>query len=416
MRLRDVWCILPVMSIESKSILNLTKRLVEQFGPRAPGSSESRACADALADIARGSADSVKTEDFRLSPAAFLGWIRILVAAYALAVAGLWLGWYWASAALLLAAMAILIAQFFLYKEVLDFLYPKTLGRNVLASIEPRDEVKGELMVSGHHDSARIFNFLYHQPGLYALRVNGGIGSLAGLTLVSLILGVLSSFQGRIPWAWIPSTVFTLLALLVFQLWFFASPRHTPGAGDNLASSAVAWEFLTACAKNKKQGKGFKHLRITAVSWDAEEAGLRGSRAWRKARSKDPREHPVWNLNLECLYGEQDLFLLTSDINGSVPLSKPLAERCARILEDRLGRTVKTSPIAFLTGGTDSGETAKAGVKATTLMGMPWQNDAHSAVYHTPRDTVEAVSEGAVDAAYYLAGRLAEELDQELSS
>ncbi len=402
------------MKNHADNIIELTRSIIDQFGPRAAGSPQSRGSANVIAAAAGPFADRVKSEDFTFSPGAFLGWIRILVAAYALALGCMWMGWYLVSSLFLLGAVALLVLQFFLYKEVLDPFYPKYQGRNVLASLEPQGEVRGELMISGHHDSARIFNFLVHQPKLYALRVNGGIGSLVALTLMNILLWLLSLAGINTSWAWIPALVFTVPLVLVLQLWFFASKTHTPGAGDNLASSATALEYLKICAAAQKSGQGFKHLRITAVSWDAEEAGLRGSRAWRKNRESDPLQHPLWNLNLECLYDAEALFMMTSDINGSVQLSHSLAERCARILTDITGRDIPLKPISFLAGGTDAGETAKAGAEATTLMGMPFSIDALAAVYHTPKDTIDAVSVEAVEAALMLADTLAKELDGEL--
>jgi hypothetical protein len=403
------------MEIHTKNIIEFTRNIIDKFGPRAAGSPESRGCTDALAAAVGPFADSLNTEDFTFSPGAFLGWIRILVAAYTLALGCMWMGWYLVSSLLLLGAVVLLVFQFFLYKEVLDPLYPKFEGRNVLASLEPEGEVRGELMISGHHDSARIFNFLVHQPKLYALRVNGGIGSLLALTLMNIILLIISLAGINISWAWIPAMVLTVLLVLILQLWFFASKTHTPGAGDNLVSSVTAIEYLKICTAAKKSGEGFKHLRITAVSWDAEEAGLRGSRAWRKSREADPLQYPVWNLNLECLYDDKALFMMTSDINGSVQLSHSLAERCARLLTDITDRDIQKKPIGFLAGGTDAGETAKAGVEATTLMGMSFSIDALSSVYHTPKDTIDAVSVEAVEAALTLADALAKELDGEIS-
>ena len=49
-------------------------------------------------------------------------------------------------------------------------------------------------------------------------------------------------------------------------------------------------------------------------------------------------------------------------------------------------------------------------------MGMPWSNDARSSVYHTPKDTVEAVSIDAVEASLQLVEALAAELDSELGT
>ena len=51
-----------------------------------------------------------------------------------------------------------------------------------------------------------------------------------------------------------------------------------------------------------------------------------------------------------------------------------------------------------MTGGTDAGELAKVGVKSTTLIGMPWSNDARSNVYHTPNDTLDNVDPKIIEA------------------
>jgi aminopeptidase YwaD len=403
------------MKTLTDSALQLASRLIDQFGPRPPGSRASRDCAEALAKEALSFTTAVETEEFTLSPGAFLAWIRLLVAAYAAALILFWLKLFAAAAVILVLGMALLVAQFFLYREVIDPFMRRRTGKNVSAVIEPEGDVRGELIISGHHDSARIFNFLVHQPGLYGLRINGGMGALVALALTSLAAACLKALGIPLDWTGYFAVVFTVLLGLVGQLWFFASPRSTPGAGDNLVSSTAAWEFLRHCAHEKDSGRGLRHLRIRALSFDAEEAGLRGSRAWRKARlAGGGFGHPVWNLNLECLYDPSEFFFLTTDINGSVPLSEGFARRCAGLLEKISGRTIPVRPIAFLTGGTDAGETARAGAEATTLMGMPWSNSARSAVYHTPADTVEAVSSEAVTAVLELADRLARELDGEL--
>lgn len=405
------------MRDRARAALVLTKKLIDRFGPRPAGSDSSRGCADALLAEGGVAADSSRTEDFSVHPGAFLGWIRLLVLLYALALVGLWTGRYLLSSMLIAAGLLILVFQFFLYRELLDPFFPKKVGRNVLASLDPNEEVRGELIISGHHDSARIFNFLVHQKKLYAVRVNGGIASLFLLGVAAAVMAVWEKATAATPsWQWIPSIIFSILFILVVQLWWFASSRYTDGAGDNLASSAAAWELLKIFSDKKTNGMGLRHLKITAASWDAEEAGLRGARAWRKKQNGKENLYQMWNLNLECLFDEKDFFLLTTDINGSVKLSSELAQRCERLLKSGSGLDVHSQPITFLTGGTDAGETARAGVQATTLMGMPWGNSERAAVYHTPADTVDAVSEKAVSIAMKLAIDLAEELDGELIS
>lgn len=400
------------MRNHARNVLKNTGQLIKRFGPRPAGSDSSRGCADAFKAEAESISDSSRTEDFQVHPGAFLGWIRILVFLYTLALAGLWMDYYLVSTLLISSGLIILVFQFFLYKELLDPFFPKKTGRNVLASIEPTEDLRGELIVSGHHDSARIFNFMVHQPALYPLRVIGSLSSLALLGLSSGVMFVIESVSGKtLNWSRIPSIVFSVLFILVVQLWWFASNKHTDGAGDNLASSATAWELLRIISKRKKAGKGFRHLRITAASWDAEEAGLRGARAWRKGLRGKKSSHQAWNLNLESMYHEKDFFFLTSDINGSVKLSAELAGRCQRLLKSGSGHSAERHPIPFLTGGTDAGEISRAGVQATTLVGMHWSNK----IIHTPADIVDAVSETAVSIALRLAVDLAEELDGELA-
>lgn len=400
------------------SALRLTGRLIDAFGPRPSGSPASRQTANALNKEATPFADRVWSEDFAVHPGAFLGWIRLLVLIYIAGLALLWLEVFWAAALLATAGLVVLIGQFFFYYALLDPFFPRRTGRNVLAVVEPRGEVRGQLIISGHHDSARIFNFLAHQPALYALRVTGGLAIYGLFLLTCWLLTLWMAATGAAPgWSAIAAAVFSVLLLWVGQLWWFASARSTPGAGDNLASTAAAWEALRHLAEQKAAGQGLSHLRVIAASWDAEEAGLRGARAWvkagRDAQADDRLTLDTWNLNLECLYDVDELFFLTSDVNGTVKLSAELAGQCSRLLAGR-GRDVPAKPIAFLTGGTDAGELARGGAQATTLIGMPWGNTQRSSVYHTPRDIVTAVSPEAVAAAIALAIDLAEELDNRL--
>lgn len=400
----------------ARRALALAGRLIDALGPRPSGSNQSRAAADALQAEANNFADRAWTEDFTLRPGAFLGWIRLLVVLSILAVICLWLGLYLVAALLTTVGLGVMVGQFFLYREVIDPFFPRQTGRNVLAALEPQGQPRGQLIVSGHHDSAHVFNFLVRQPALYPVRVIGGIAVYVLLLLAAWLLTIWQAVAGSGPeWSWVVAGLFTLLLVLLGQLWWFASAESTPGAGDNLASSAAAWESLRQIAGWKEAGDGLRHLRVIAASWDAEEEGLRGARSWARNGADGRLDLPTWNLNLECLYDREDFFLLTSDINGMVPLSADLAARCQRLLSIN-GQAVPAKPIAFLTGGTDAAELAKAGAKATTLIGMPWGNNQRSSVYHTPADTLDAVSPEAVAEAIRLTLELARELDAELAA
>jgi aminopeptidase YwaD len=125
--------------------LDLTGRLIDQFGPRPAGSDKSRATADALNAEAASFADAAWSEDFPVRPGAFLGWIRILVLLYIISVVLLWFERYLPAVLLVTLGLGIMVGQFFLYRELIDRFYPRRTGRNVLASIEPVGEVKGTI-------------------------------------------------------------------------------------------------------------------------------------------------------------------------------------------------------------------------------------------------------------------------------
>ncbi len=391
-------------------VISLTDSLIHQFGPRKAGSQASRDCANALHNEMKGFADEAHTEEFKVHTGAFLGWIRILVTLYAAGTVLLWLNKPLISAGLLLLGILIMVFQFFFYKHTIDFLFPGKKAKNVIASVEPEGDVKQEIIISGHHDSASIFNFFIHQPKLYGLRVLGGIGILVSVFILSAILAI-TGLSGI--FTTIAAILASLGATIVLQLWFFASKHATPGAGDNLASTAMAVEALRQLAKDKKAGKGLKHTRVKAISFDAEEEGLRGAYAYAKKHKKEFAKLPTYLYNIECLYYLDDIFFMTSDINCSVKLSTEFSESCVKSAKE-LGYASETKDIAFLTGGTDSGELAKHGVKATTLMGMPWDNSERASVYHTPNDTVDKVDKNAVKAGLEIFFNVLNKLDNEI--
>lgn len=390
----------------AKEAYRLTGEIIGKYGARLTGSQSCLKAADDLAELARGHADATYTEDFSVHPTAFLGFIRLMLVLYIAAVIALpFIPWL--SFAFLLAGAIVLVSDFFLYKGLTDLCYPKTTGRNVWATLEPAGQVERQLIVSGHHDSAHVFNFYVDKPELYGRRLYGGMGVYFAFLLGSLFMAIWSpSLAPRL----IVTTIFTIGFSLAAPLWRFASKEGTPGAGDNLAASTAAMEILKEFKARKERGEGLSSTRVIFASFDAEEAGLRGARAWAQAHTELLAKTPSWNYNMDCIYSASDARFLTSDINGSVSLNGKMAQACADIAKTQ-GVTVAVEPIAFLTGGTDAAELTKKGVRATTLIAMSWSNASRSASYHTPSDTVEAVGLDALELAIGVGVKFAERLD-----
>jgi hypothetical protein len=147
------------------------------------------------------------------------------------------------------------------------------------------------------------------------------------------------------------------------------------------------------------------------VSFDAEESGLRGSRAFVKQHRRQLQSVPTYMLNIDSIYNAKHLQFLVSDLNGSLALSKELAEECQALaagagLQSRLTRMV------FGGGSTDAAELTKVGVQATTMLAMPTDLVRDGLVYHTVKDTVDAIEPEAVRACLEVASRLVEKLDR----
>ncbi|MFA7106756.1 MAG: M20/M25/M40 family metallo-hydrolase [Candidatus Izemoplasmatales bacterium] len=373
---------------------SLAEDIINKTGPRLAGTSAAKEAASLLYKEVKFYTNESHIEEFYLHKGAFLGWIKILVICYILSLGFLWFNLPYLSLALSLISILVLVLQFFFYLPIIDIFYPKRKGYNVVGYIEPKKEIKKQVIISGHHDSARVFNFFIHQPALYNLRVTGAIIYVLIMVILSIISGIFKN-----PTLSISINIFLSLGLvLIIQMWFFASSKGTPGAGDNLIASTMAIELGRYFSENK-----LDHTRIIITSFDAEEEGLRGARAFAKANKEKLKEYPTILLNTDCAYSLKELFFLTSDINCTVNLDSKLANDLVDIAKNN-GYNALAKPISFLTGGTDAGELAKIGVKATTLVGMPWSNQSRSSVYHTPNDTLDYVEKEIIDAAINIFG------------
>ena len=368
----------------TEEVYEESQKIIDLFGPRLAGTKNALDAGDYIYDSINDFADEAGKEEFFVYQGAFLGWIRILVFNYLVALVFLWLDFAYVSLILLGVSILVLVFQFFLYMPLLDHFYPKKKGKNVYGKVEPKGEVKQQIIVSGHHDSARIFNFFIKQPKLYNLRTTGSIALVIIFSLVSLIFWLTPWFDSL---SLFMKILFTVSFSWVGQMWFFASKKGTPGAGDNLVASMIA----LAIGKHFKLKEPLEHTRIIVLSFDAEEEGLRGARAYVKAHEEELKAIPTYLLNADCLYDEKELFFLTSDLNNFVKFDETFTDDLLDVSEAEGVFTFK-QPLAFLTGGTDAAEFAKKGITSTTLIGMPWSNSNRNTSYHTPNDTLEHVN------------------------
>ena len=406
-----------INSSDTNDVLQFTGKIIDKFGPRLTGEPSTKKTADLLKDEFGEYCDSTELQEFDVHPKTFLGWIKLLVIIFTLDIILLWINQALLAAIGITIGIIIMIMEFFLYFEFVDIFWKKKKGYNVIGKIEPKGEVKQQIIISGHIDSAYIFNFFVHQPKLYALRILGGIGFVVLMFIGSWVWVIIQAITRAPPATWYSLTLkilMTVSIILVVQLYFFNSNKGTPGAGDNLVSVCIADKVGKKYSEQKKNGKGLNNTRLIIAGWDGEECGLRGARAYVKKNIAKMKAIPTYNFNMDCPYILNELFFLTTDVNCSVKLSENMAMECKEISE-KLGYPAKLKPIEFLTGGTDAGEFGRVGIEATTLVAMPWGGNKRYDAYHTPKDVVSAIEPEAVEAALKIICEYITKKDMELN-
>jgi tetrahydromethanopterin S-methyltransferase subunit F len=383
-----------------RRVFHFTDEVVENYPNRLAGTEACKNAADRIKQEFTKYCDpgSVQVEDFTVHPKSFLKYIPALVVLY---FAGAVLLYFrFPLTALVVYGLAIFMfyAQFVRYWELLDSYFPKATGYNVFGSIEPEGEVRQQVIVSAHHDAAYVFQLLAYVPKYYAGLINAGILFLLLGFLVSLVATILFFFGIRLP-VWVP---IALLAGGIFQLplAFFTTRQVSPAAGDDMIAVAVASETARLFHQAQKSGKNpLRHTRLIIASFDAEEAGLRGARAFCRKHGHELLSTKTYVFNIDTLYKLKDLSFLVKDLNGSVKLSHDMAQDGVDIAKS-LGYRAGIAAMPFGAGSTDAAEFGKLGVEAVNMAGISFdiRRFGEDLVYHTQDDVTESIEPEMVEA------------------
>lgn len=393
--------------------LERTSAWIEQFGSRLAGSPGSQKTAAALRQVLEQICGSARVEPFVTRPAAFGRFYQVDALIY-LAGVTLMLFNRPAPAALLLTLMIIAAGlEFGYYFEVYDWLYPRVECQNMTAVLEPRGVPTRQLIFSGHHDAAQELKFLKDGQKLYGLKILVPDSVRMTACLTAWIWWISQMMAGRTPgFIGLMKVVLVLGTYFVFTKFFLFTKNVSPGAGDNLIASNMLVELASHFRDPKRLGISIlEHTRLIFASFDAEESGLRGSRAWTQAHQGELTALPTWALNIDSIYKLEDLQFLVSDLNSHMRLDAELAATCVQIAHG-LGYPARTTRMLFGGGGTDAAELARAGVRATTMIAMSTNLVRDGLVYHTMQDTVDTIEPAVVRACLAVADALAEEIDQ----
>ncbi|MGA2367404.1 MAG: M28 family peptidase [Dehalococcoidia bacterium] len=389
-----------VNEADVKQAFAFTDEVVDGYPGRITGSESCRKAGQRVKEEFEKFCDkgSVKAEEFTSHPGSLLKYIPGMVIFYLISVVLLNLGFAWIAFAGLAIALFAFIAQFVFYWPLLDPLFPARKGSNISGSIEPEGEVRQQVIVSAHHDAAYVFHILDRLPKLYAPLMALGVLLLVVATLVSLIAAIMSLFGALLP-QWI---AVALLVGGIFEIpfLFFTTSQVVPGAGDNMIAVAIAAATGRIFGDAKAGGNNpLKHTRLVLASFDAEECGLRGARAYIRAHKEELHKTKTYVLNMDTIYQVKSLNFMDADLNSTVKLSHQMAQQCVDIAKS-MGYKAAISRMSPGGGSTDAAAFGEAGIEATNLAAMSFniKDYEQGFVYHTPRDLSKYIEPEAVEA------------------
>jgi aminopeptidase YwaD len=393
--------------------LATTEDLTERFGPRLAGSESCWSVARILRQNLQVICGRADWEPFTAHPTAFMGALQLSALGYFASVGFLHLKIPLLAAIGFLFIEMLCLFEFVFYKQFIDPIFPKKQCANLIAHLEPEGDVRQQIILSGHHDSAQESGLLRRWQKFYAFKI----------VMVDVFYSIGMFFSWLWVFYWVSANKFptfvsyspwllTFGSLFVLSRLFVVTKRGTPGAGDNLIVSAMLPELATLFANVGSPGTSrLRHTRLILVSFDAEESGLRGSKEFACRHRTELQSLPTYMLNMDCIYNVGEIQFLVTDINNTCHLSRDFAEKCAD-LAGKAGYQQKLNRMPFGGGGTDAAPLVRVGVKATTLVAMSIGLIRDGLVYHTLRDTVDAIEIEAVEACLRIAHDLVLDIDQ----
>ncbi|MFH0760303.1 MAG: M28 family peptidase, partial [Bacteroidota bacterium] len=381
----------------AENALRIIKDIITKHGPRVSGT---KSCYSAVAElelILAKFCKNVRHESFSIHPNSLYSIGKIFTVLYCIGLVSVLVGNKLILAIgllLMLTGILYFMTNFILYLDTFDIFFKKTEGRNVVGIVEPKDVVKQQVIIVGHHDSSYIYPFYEKMPLLFPIRLIVPILLLIFCTGVLVVLFLSGISMANVPLlpVWIK---YTLLAGLVFVLpmYGYISKRQSPGAGDNLIGCAIG---ITLAQFFQEADYSLKNTRLVVLLTDGEEAGQKGAKFFIKNnRSILDLENTIV-INLDSIYNYEDLALVKRERNGFTKLSTKMVMEIRTVAEG-LGHHFKEIVIPFGGGGTDGGQFARKGIETVSIIGMPTDILRKEIIFHTMKDMPEKISIKAVN-------------------
>ncbi|MCP4122363.1 MAG: M28 family peptidase, partial [Bacteroidetes bacterium] len=279
-------------------MVSLIQTIIERFGGRVAGTEAEREAQHYVEGVLDSYCDSVEWHEFTSALEAkfhsLKGFCITFVAAIILFA---WNPYVAASVAVINAVL--FFGHFVAFKDWLDFLYKQRSSCNVIGKIEPEGEVRSTIVVSGHIDSVREFQWWYRLK-----HIGGVLTTISGFLIVIQGPTYLAAALCMAALGYLP-TIFTvfwwshiILAPVLITFYTIHGNRKVEGALDNLTGVALSVEMAKVFGGQER----LKHTRLKIISFGSEETGLRGARKYVEEHLDELRSEGAVNFNIDTHY------------------------------------------------------------------------------------------------------------------
>lgn len=373
-------------------VVEKTRFVIEQYGPREPGSEAERTAQAFVRQELEPFSDALTVEPFPVSSKAFMAFIPL---AGVLMAGSILLYRPFPVLAILLPLAAVFVAflQFVRYRQFLDPLFRHTESHNVYAVRRAAQTPKRRIVLCGHVDSAyeMRFNLIGRLPLTFAtLSILLSLAYLIVLGAARLFFGGALSEAYPMGWAIAEGARFAGLIGSISALFFIRFSVVVPGANDNLTGTFLAVSLFKAF---HEQGLRFEETEVGCLVTGSEEAGLRGAKAFVEKHRLEWGAMDTVVIVFDTLRDVDHLAVCVRDLNGTVrndPGVCALLRQAGQTLSIDVGTTV-----VYL-GSSDATAFTQAGIAATTLSAM---DPSPPRYYHTRLDTWTDMDKGCIEKA-----------------
>ena len=373
----------------AKYMLDEITHIIKTFEKRDPGSKGEEQACEYMAKVLKEECgcDRADVESFKENPGSFYGWIYFTITMVLLAIPCFFVAPI-ISIALIAIGLVIVLAEFGLYKKLVDPCFPEKTGHNVTAVKKCKGEVKRRIFFNGHPDAA------WEWPVNYAL---GGIGfeghaiicalgaiyylvlSIVYIVQYGLKFAVIDTANPLFKWA-LGGLAF--VPFLIGLYWMWNKHRVVDGANDNLSGCYMGIAILKAL---QDEGIELENTEVGVILTGSEEAGLRGAKAWCEAHKGEFDDVPTFIFSYDTIHDPKYLMTNYRDLNGTVKADKDVSDLFMEAAKE-MNIPCKKGWVPPLGGATDSAAFAQAGFRATGVTGL---NHKLEDYYHTRRDTYD---------------------------